>query len=168
MRTEPPSPRQSVLAGSASRHVITTWEKTAGTTPAPRPTRRIGPANTARSCARICLGCLRAPAALHTQPHRSRTTPRFGWPGVGTRPCLAGPENLVGPLGSFIGALPDLHAAEQDIIAEQQATQAVFTGFLDRSVLYDVLAHMEMLGLDLVEVQRVMKTERHPAPRNPA
>jgi MFS family permease len=27
MRTEPPSPRQSVLAGSASRHVITTWEK---------------------------------------------------------------------------------------------------------------------------------------------
>jgi hypothetical protein len=53
--------------------------------------------------------------------------------------------------------LPDLHAAEQDIIAEQQATQAVFTGFLDRSVLYGVLAHMEMLGLDLVEVQRVMK-----------
>ena len=62
-------------------------------------------------------------------------------------------------------ALPDLHAAEQDIIAEQQATQAVFTGFLDRSVLYGVL---EMLGLDLVEVQRVTKTERHPAPRNPA
>jgi hypothetical protein len=30
MRTEPPSPRQPVLAGSASRHVITTWEKSAG------------------------------------------------------------------------------------------------------------------------------------------
>jgi hypothetical protein len=44
----------------------------------------------------------------------------------------------------------------------------VFTGFLDRSVLYGMLAHMEMLGLDLVEVQRVTKTERHPAPRNPA
>ena len=27
MRTEPPSPRRSVLAGSASGHVITTWEK---------------------------------------------------------------------------------------------------------------------------------------------
>jgi hypothetical protein len=39
----------------------------------------------------------------------------------------------------------------------------VFTGFLDRSVLYGVLADMEMLGLDLVEVQRVTKTERHPA-----
>ena len=38
MRTGLPSPRRPVLAGSASRHVITTWEKTAGTTPAPRPT----------------------------------------------------------------------------------------------------------------------------------
>ena len=31
---------------------------------------------------------------------------------------LAGPENLAGLLESFIGALPDLYAAEQDIIAE--------------------------------------------------
>ena len=31
---------------------------------------------------------------------------------------VAGPENLAGLLGTFIGALPDLHAAEQDIIAE--------------------------------------------------
>ncbi len=31
---------------------------------------------------------------------------------------VAGPENLVGLLESFIGALPDLYAAEQDIIAE--------------------------------------------------
>src|SRR4029077_15551919 len=31
---------------------------------------------------------------------------------------IAGPQNLAGLLGSFIGALPDLHAAEQDIIAE--------------------------------------------------
>jgi hypothetical protein len=38
MRTEPPSPRRPVRAGSASRHVSTTWEKSAGTTPAPRPT----------------------------------------------------------------------------------------------------------------------------------
>jgi hypothetical protein len=30
MRTEPPSPRQSVLVGSASRHVIATWEKPQG------------------------------------------------------------------------------------------------------------------------------------------
>jgi hypothetical protein len=40
----------------------------------------------------------------------------------------------------------------------------VFRGFPDRSVLYGVLAHREMLGLDLVEVQRVAKTERHPTP----
>jgi hypothetical protein len=53
MRTEPSSPRPSVLAGSASRRVITTREKSPGTTPAPRPTRRNGPADTTRSCARI-------------------------------------------------------------------------------------------------------------------
>jgi hypothetical protein len=43
----------------------------------------------------------------------------------------------------------------------------VFTGFLDRSVPYGVLEHTEMLGPDLVEVQRVMKAERYLAPRNP-
>jgi steroid delta-isomerase-like uncharacterized protein len=31
---------------------------------------------------------------------------------------IVGAENLAGLLGSFIGALPDLYAAEQDIIAE--------------------------------------------------
>src|ERR1700748_2486428 len=31
---------------------------------------------------------------------------------------IAGAENLVGLLGSFIGALPDLYAAEQDVTAE--------------------------------------------------
>jgi steroid delta-isomerase-like uncharacterized protein len=31
---------------------------------------------------------------------------------------IVGAENLAGLLGSFIGALPDLHAAEQDIAAE--------------------------------------------------
>ena len=31
---------------------------------------------------------------------------------------IAGPENLAGLLRSFIGAMPDLYAAEQDIIAE--------------------------------------------------
>lgn len=31
---------------------------------------------------------------------------------------IADAENLAGPLGTFIGALPDLYAAEQDITAE--------------------------------------------------
>jgi hypothetical protein len=39
MRTGPPSPRQPVRAGSASRHVATTREKSPGTTPAPRACR---------------------------------------------------------------------------------------------------------------------------------
>jgi hypothetical protein len=61
---------------------------------------------------------------------------------------------LTGSLGRSSGHCRDLNAAEQDSIAEQQTTQALFTGFPDRSVLYGVLAHMEVLGLDLVEVQR--------------
>jgi hypothetical protein len=65
--------------------------------------------DTTRCCARICRGCLPAPAALHTQPHRTGQPRGSAGQGLDTRPCLAGPENLVGPLGSFIGALPDLH-----------------------------------------------------------
>jgi EmrB/QacA subfamily drug resistance transporter len=63
MRTEPSSPRQSVLADSASRHVITTREASAGTSPAPRPTRHNGP---------------RTPS----KPHKTGQSPgwREGWP----------------------------------------------------------------------------------------
>jgi len=94
--------------------------------------------------------CARPP--LSTRNRLGQDNPEVRLARVWAWPCLGGPENLVGPLGAFIGALPDLQAAEQDIIAEQQATRAVFTGFLDRSVRYGVLAHMEMLGLDLAEV----------------
>jgi len=38
--------------------------------------------------------------------------------------------------------------------AEQQAAQTVLVGYLDRSALYGVLAQMEMLGLELVELSR--------------
>ena len=41
------------------------------------------------------------------------------------------------------------------LVAEQQITHTVLTGFLDRSALYGVLAQLEMLGLDLVEVRQV-------------
>jgi hypothetical protein len=41
------------------------------------------------------------------------------------------------------------------LVAEQQVSQTVLTGFLDRSALYGVLAQIEMLGLDLVEVHQV-------------
>jgi hypothetical protein len=37
--------------------------------------------------------------------------------------------------------------------AQQQGAQTVLTGLLDRSALYGVLADIEALGLDLVEVR---------------
>ena len=42
-----------------------------------------------------------------------------------------------------------------------QGAETVLTGFLDRSALYGVLAEIEALGLDLVEV-RQLATKRPP------
>ena len=53
------------------------------------------------------------------QPGRAAdfTTRDVVWHG-GSLGDVAGAEGVVGLLESFIGALPDLHAAEQDIVAE--------------------------------------------------
>src|SRR5712664_1570770 len=50
---------------------------------------------------------------------------------------IAGPDNLAGLLGSFIGALPDLYAAEQDIIAENDlvVVRLVVTATVQGSLL---------------------------------
>ena len=50
---------------------------------------------------------------------------------------IAGPDNLAGLLGSFIGALPDLYAAEQDIIAENDlvVVRLVITATVKGSLL---------------------------------
>jgi predicted ester cyclase len=50
---------------------------------------------------------------------------------------LAGPANLAGLLGSFIGALPDLHPAEQDIVAENDlvVVRLVVTATVNGSLL---------------------------------
>ena len=44
------------------------------------------------------------------------------------------------------------------LAAEHQLTQTVLVGMLDRSALYGVLAQLEMLGLELVEVTRADRT----------
>jgi hypothetical protein len=55
-----------------------------------------------------------------------------------------------GQLGATaLSAFPALSLA-----AEQQRACTVLVGYLDRSALYGVLAQMEMLGLDLVELSR--------------
>lgn len=41
------------------------------------------------------------------------------------------------------------------LAAEHEATGTVLTGVLDQAARYGVLAYLEMLGVDLVEVRRV-------------
>ncbi|MDQ1651702.1 MAG: hypothetical protein QOI35_902 [Cryptosporangiaceae bacterium] len=50
------------------------------------------------------------------------------------------------------------------LVAEQQVSQTVLTGFLDRSALYGVLAQLEILGIDLVEVHQVRAAGPPPRP----
>jgi hypothetical protein len=40
------------------------------------------------------------------------------------------------------------------LVAEHEATYTVLTGVLDQAALYGVLAYLEVLGVDLVEVRR--------------
>jgi steroid delta-isomerase-like uncharacterized protein len=69
---------------------------------------------------------------------------------------VAGPENLAGLLGSFIGALPDLHAAEQDIIAENDLVlvRLVVTGTVKGS-LFGVPADGKQVQWTAYDVYRV-------------
>lgn len=46
---------------------------------------------------------------------------------------------------------------------EHEATGTVLTGVLDPAALYGVLAYLEMLGVDLVEVRRVADLDEPPA-----
>ena len=48
--------------------------------------------------------------------------------------------------------------------ARREATSTVLTGLLDPSALYGVLAEMEALGLDLLEVRRLTPKGASPGP----
>jgi steroid delta-isomerase-like uncharacterized protein len=69
---------------------------------------------------------------------------------------VAGPENLAGLLGTFIGALPDLYAAEQDIIAENDLVlvRLVVTGTVKGS-LFGVPADGKQVRWTAYDVYRV-------------
>jgi steroid delta-isomerase-like uncharacterized protein len=69
---------------------------------------------------------------------------------------VAGPQNLAGLLGSFIGALPDLYAAEQDIIAENDLVlvRLVVTGTVKGS-LFGVPADGKRVRWTAYDVYRV-------------
>jgi hypothetical protein len=50
------------------------------------------------------------------------------------------------------------------LVPEQQAAHTVLTGRLDRSALHGVLAEVEALGLELLEVHKLMTTR---SPKDP-
>jgi hypothetical protein len=47
---------------------------------------------------------------------------------------------------------------------QRQGAETVLTGVLDRAALYGVLADIEALGLDLLEVRQLTPEARSPAP----
>jgi hypothetical protein len=55
---------------------------------------------------------------------------------------------------------PAIRSAFPELVA-QEVAQTVLTGFLDRSALSGVLAQLEMLGVELVEVHQVPLAEPH-------
>ena len=50
--------------------------------------------------------------------------------------------------------------------AHQHGADTVLTGLLDRSALYGVLAQVDALGLDLLEVRQLTPDRRSPGPGN--
>jgi hypothetical protein len=51
------------------------------------------------------------------------------------------------------------------MVSQRQGEQTVLTGLLpDRSALYGVLAEIEALGLDLVELRKLVPRRRSPEP----
>jgi hypothetical protein len=67
-------------------------------------------------------------------------------------------------VNGHLGAM--LLSAFPAMTSQHQGTQTVLTGFLDRSALHGVLADIEALGLELVEI-RQLAAERpaEPGPR---
>jgi hypothetical protein len=48
------------------------------------------------------------------------------------------------------------------LVSQRHGADTVLTGLLDRSALYGVLAEIEALGLDLVEVRQLTRKSKSP------
>jgi predicted ester cyclase len=69
---------------------------------------------------------------------------------------VAGAENLVGLLGSFIGALPDLCAAEQDITAENDLVMVrLVVAATVKGSLLGVLADGKPVRWNAIDIYRI-------------
>jgi len=61
---------------------------------------------------------------------------------------------------------PMVLSAFPAMVPQRHGTQTVLTGLLDRSALYGVLAEIETLGLDLLEVRQLVPDRKSPEPRD--
>jgi steroid delta-isomerase-like uncharacterized protein len=91
------------------------------------------------------------------QPDRALeyVTPDVAWHG-GSLGTVTGAENLAGLLRGFIGALPDLHAVEQDVVASADLVvlRLVVTA-TQRGDLLGIPATNRKVRWDAVDVYRV-------------
>jgi steroid delta-isomerase-like uncharacterized protein len=83
-------------------------------------------------------------------------TPDVVWHG-GILGDVAGAENVTGLLGSFIGALPDLHAVEQDVVAEGDlVVQRLVVTATQRGDLLGLPASGRQVRWNAVDVYRIV------------
>ena len=59
---------------------------------------------------------------------------------------------------------PMVLSAFPAMVPQRHGTQTALTGLLDRSALYGVLAEIEALGLDLLEVRQLVPDRKSPEP----
>ena len=59
---------------------------------------------------------------------------------------------------------PTVLSAFPALVSRRHGAHTVLTGLLDRSALYGVLAEIEALGLDLLEIQKLNPDRKSPEP----
>jgi hypothetical protein len=65
-------------------------------------------------------------------------------------------------LDGYVGAT--VLSAFPALAPQHHGAHTVLTGLLDRSALYGVLAEIEALGLDLLEIQKLTQDRKSPEP----